>query len=213
MPCLHLQSCGANKSIYTIVLLALFFFFLSSYCTMPLVPSEEPATVSSTGFYQQPTTGAAIPPPPSSPNAGNAFLIAIEVIFSCLVLVVLLFCFFTGVRKKKRARVNQQQTIENAITQQERRIQLHLQGQCHSSSTVTTLVQCPLPAPPPPTYAPPDPRQYLPKDVVARLDYLLEQNQICTTTTATTRPSSTRTTICETLPTYTDLYRHRDRRW
>ncbi|KAL9543523.1 hypothetical protein MBANPS3_008082 [Mucor bainieri] len=120
---------------------------------MPIVPPE-PATVSSTGFYQQPTTTAVSPQPasqPASPNAGNAFLIAIEVIFSCLVIVVLLFCFFTGVRKKKRARVNQQQMIENAITQQERRIQLHMQGQCHSSSTVTTLVQCPLPAPPPPT--------------------------------------------------------------
>lgn len=177
---------------------------------MPVVP-EPAATMSSTGLYQQPTGMPSSPQPQhtsSSPNSGNAFLIAIEVIFSCLVIVVLLFCFFTGVRKKKRARVNQQQMIENAITQQERRIQLHLQGQCHSSSTVTTLVQCPLPAPPPPTYAPPDPRHSLPKDVVARLDCLLEQNQICTTTTtiSTTRPNSTTTTIRDTLPTYTDLY-------
>ncbi|KAK4519938.1 60S ribosomal protein L22 [Mucor velutinosus] len=185
---------------------------------MPIV--SEPVAVSSTGFYQQPATSTTIPPPtalqPPLPNAGNAFLIAIEVIFSCLVIVVLLFCYFTGVHKKKRARVNQQQMIENAITQQERRIQLHLQGQCHSSSTVTTLVQCPpLPAPPPPTYAPPDPRHSLPKDVVARLDYLLEQNQICTTTTTTTttpRASSTTTTIRETLPAYTDVYRQQDRR-
>ncbi|KAL9552214.1 hypothetical protein PS6_004607 [Mucor atramentarius] len=97
---------------------------------MPVVP-EPAATVSSTGLYQQPTAMPSSPQPQhtaSSPNSGNAFLIAIEAIFSCLVIVVLLFCFFTGVRKKKRARVNQQQMIENAITQQERRIQLHLQG-------------------------------------------------------------------------------------
>ncbi|GAN07019.1 hypothetical protein MAM1_0145d06509 [Mucor ambiguus] len=181
---------------------------------MPIV-SPEPDAVSPTGFYQPTTT--VYPPPasqPSSPNAGNAFLIAIEVVFSCLVIVVLLFCFFTGVRKKRRALANQQQMIENAITQQERRIQLHLQGQCHSSSTVTTLVQCPLPAPPPPMYAPPDSRHSLPKDVVARLDYLLEQNQICTTTATitTTRPNSATATIRETLPSYTDLYRQQDRR-
>ncbi|EPB91058.1 hypothetical protein HMPREF1544_02127 [Mucor circinelloides 1006PhL] len=66
---------------------------------MPVVP-EPAATMSSTGFYQQPTAMPSSPQPQhtssSSPNSGNAFLIAIEVIFSCLVIVVLLFCFFTA---------------------------------------------------------------------------------------------------------------------
>lgn len=164
------------------------------------MPVLSDLTVATTSFYQQATSEPQTPPQHSSlPNTGNSFLIAIEVIFSCLVIVVLAFCFFTGIRKKKRAFQSRQQMIDNAITQQERRFQLHLQGQCHSSSTLTTSIQCPLP-----TYTPPDPRHSLPKDVVSRLDCLLEQNQICTTAASTT----TTTTICETLPTYTDLYRN-----
>lgn len=138
----------------------------------------------------------------SSGSTGpNGFLIAIEVIFSLLALVILLFCFLAGLKRKKRMRQLNQEMIENAIHQQERRIQLHLQGHCHSSSTITTLIQYP-----PPSYSPPDPLNQLSNDTVSRLDHLLLENQMCSRPS----PSSTRVVVgvsnSVTLPKYCDLY-------
>jgi hypothetical protein len=135
-------------------------------------------------------------------NSTNGFIIAIEVIFSLLVLVILLFCFLVGLKKKKRIRKLTEDMIENAINQQERRIQMHLYGHCHSSSTVTSLIQYP-----PPSYSPPDPSNQLSNDVVSRLDHLLLENQICSRLLS---PTSSITSVAvsnsATLPKYSDLY-------
>ncbi|KAI8061347.1 hypothetical protein BDF21DRAFT_467334 [Thamnidium elegans] len=104
-------------------------------------------------------------------NRNNGFLVAIEVIFSLLVLFILLFCLFSGLRKKKRLRREREEIIETAIErQQEQCIQ---QMQCHSNTTMTTLIQCP-----PPCYSPPDPTTQLSSATVNRLDRLLLENQI-----------------------------------
>lgn len=134
-------------------------------------------------------------------SANNGFLIAIEVIFSVLVLFILLFCFFAGVKRKKRLRRLNENMIENAINQQERRIQLHLQGQTHSSSTVTTLIQLP-----PPSYSPPDPTNQLSNDTVSRLDHLLLENHLCTLQQQQNSNTTTRAAPITTLPKYSDLY-------
>jgi hypothetical protein len=107
----------------------------------------------------------------------NGFLITIQVIFSVLVFFIFAFCMFTGIRKRKKENQRRQMMVEHAIIQQERRYQLHLQGQCHSSSTIAhfTTITCP-----PPSYSPPDSRYSLPQDAISRLDYLLLQNQSCT---------------------------------
>lgn len=104
-------------------------------------------------------------------NRNNGFLVAIEVIFSLLVLFILLFCLFSGLRKKRRLQMEREGIIETAVErQQERCIQ---QMQYSSNTTVTTLIQCP-----PPCYSPPDPTTQLSSATVSRLDQLLLENQI-----------------------------------
>ncbi|KAI9246817.1 hypothetical protein EDC94DRAFT_664824 [Helicostylum pulchrum] len=100
-------------------------------------------------------------------NRNNGFLVAVEVIFSLLVLFILLFCLFSGIRKKRRLRMEREVMIEAAV---ERQVQ---QMQCHSNTTVATLIQCP-----PPSYSPPDPTTQLSSATVNRLDQLLLENQI-----------------------------------
>lgn len=107
----------------------------------------------------------------------NGFLIAIEVIFTVIVLFILAFCFYAGIRKKKRVQKENEKRIETAIYQQEHKFLLHLEGRCHSSSTITSATLLP----PPPRYTPPNPKYNLPKEALTRLDCLLSHNQICTT--------------------------------
>lgn len=134
-------------------------------------------------------------------SVNNGFLIAIEVIFSVLVLFILVFCFFAGMKRKRRLRRLNENMIENAINQQERRIQLNLQGRFNSSSTVTSSIRYP-----PPSYSPPDPANQLSNDAVSRLDHLLLENHICTLQ----HDSPNTTTVA--LPKYSDLYQNGEHR-
>ncbi|GAA5801969.1 hypothetical protein HPULCUR_007429 [Helicostylum pulchrum] len=78
-------------------------------------------------------------------NRNNGFLVAVE----------------------RRLRMEREVMIEAAV---ERQVQ---QMQCHSNTTVATLIQCP-----PPSYSPPDPTTQLSSATVNRLDQLLLENQI-----------------------------------
>ncbi|KAI9359026.1 hypothetical protein BD770DRAFT_471941 [Pilaira anomala] len=107
----------------------------------------------------------------NSNNSGsNGFLVAIEVIFSLLVVFILIFCLYFGFKKKRLLRKRREEIIQTAIERQERRIQ---QMQCQSSTTVTTLMSCPLPA-----YSPPDPANRLTSSTVSRLNQLLLESQM-----------------------------------
>lgn len=125
-------------------------------------------------------------------NGDNKALIAIEVIFSLLVLVIVMFCFSAGLKRRRRLREERtERMVENAITTTACRPQVVFTTivQTHSSGTVTTLLQVP-----PPSYSPPDPTTQLSGEAISRLDRLLV-NQICTPPNGVT------------LPKYTDLYR------
>lgn len=124
----------------------------------------------------------------SSSNGYNKALTAIEVVFSLLVVMIMMFCFSAGLRKKRSLRKQKAEMVENAVIQQEQRLQALLQG--GSTGTVTTLLQLP-----PPCYYPPDPATQLSSAAISRLDQLMLENQLCTL------PSGV------TLPKYTDLYR------
>lgn len=134
-------------------------------------------------------------------GVNNGFLIAIEVIFSVLVLFILVFCFFAGIKRKRRLRRLNETMIENAINQQERRMQLNLQGRFNSSSTVTSSIRYP-----PPSYSPPDPANQLSNDTVSRLDHLLLENHLCTL------QHSNNNTPSVALPKYSDLYQNETHR-
>lgn len=155
---------------------------ISSYNTTLANPDD------STGFDT--TTNTTNNNKISYGSGDNGALVAIEVIFSLLVFVILLFCFSAGLKIKKRLRKEKDEMIESAVNQQENRIQTQLQGQCHSTATVTNLLQLP-----PPCYSPPDPTTQLSSATISRLDRLLLRSQICTLSTGVT------------LPKYTDLYR------
>lgn len=134
-------------------------------------------------------------------GVNNGFLIAIEVIFSVLVLFILMFCFFAGIKRKRRLRRLNETMIENAINQQERRIQLNLQGRFNSSSTVTSSIRYP-----PPSYSPPDPANQLSNDTVSRLDHLLLENHLCTLQHSNNNNNSNTPPVA--LPKYSDLYQN-----
>lgn len=158
---------------------------------MAIVPSIDSSltdTNSSPGFDT--TTNTYNIDVISYGNGDNKALIAIEVIFSLLVLVIVVFCFFAGLKKRRRLRQERtERMIENATTVMNQREPVGPLLHGNSTGTVTTLLQLP-----PPSYSPPDPTTQLSGEAVSRLDRLLV-NQICTPPNGVT------------LPKYTDLYR------
>lgn len=121
----------------------------------------------------------------------NRLLISIEVIAAVSVICALCFCYLRHYYIMKR----NQEIIEKAIDYQENRFLYHLEGQCHSTSTIATTV-----SKLPPCYSPPDSNKNLPSDVISRLDYLLFLNQCCCSKYHSSLPSST-----VVLPRYTQL--------
>jgi hypothetical protein len=160
-----------------LLVLSLFLIAASIFNTMPAFIIENNTNTNNTAIHEADLVSVRH----NDSMNSNGYLIAVQIFFSLLVFFIFAFCILTGIRKRRKARQQRQMVIEDAILQQERRYQLHLQGQCHSSSSIPTMmlfgscIVCP-----PPSYSPPDPRHTLPEDAVMRLDHLLSRNQICT---------------------------------